>query len=470
MEPVPEQSSRRVIRGVGILVSLVGLVALAACGGAGDADDGSSVEASGVVLNVPADYPTIQAAVDAAAPGDLVLVGSGVYNEEVEVTTDNIVIRGIDRNEVILDGEFSLQNGISVVGADGVAIENLTAMNYERNGFFWTGATGYRGSYLTAWRNGDYGIYALDAVGGVFEHSYAAGSTDAGFYIGQCYPCDAVVTDVVSEYNALGYSGTNAGGNLYVVNSTFRFNRMGIVPNSGTYELCYPQRDTVIAGNRVYSNNQPDTAAFRWAVLFMGSGIFVSGGIQDTVRNNRVWDHDLFGIALVPYLEWSPSDVLTPRENWSMPCSESRTLETKAPEEAITWEPYESRVIDNVVEESDVADLVVASTGIDVSTLGNCFAGNTFTTSSPSDVEKLAPCTKDGVGTGSGDWTANALDMNDWFDRMIETRRGVPYEEAPIPGMAILENMPDAATAPARPASAKPPKVDIDAIRVPDRI
>jgi hypothetical protein len=445
---------------------------LAACGGDGDsaATDPEAVPASGVVLNVPEDYPTIQEAVDAAKSGDLVLIAPGVYREEVEVTTDNIVIRGLDRNEVILDGEFDRQNGIRVVGADGVSVENMTAMNYRRNGFLWTKATGYRGSYLTAWRNGDYGIYAFDAVGGVFEHSYAAGSTDAGFYIGQCYPCDAVVTDVVSEHNALGYSGTNAGGNLLVVNSTFRFNRMGIVPNSGTYELCYPQRDTVIAGNRVYSNNQDDTASFRWAVLFMGSGIFVSGGIQDTVRNNRVWDHDQFGIALVPYLEWSPSDVVTPRENWPLSCDESRRLEPVAPEGSILWEPYESRVIDNVVEESGRADLVLASTGIDVSTLGNCFLGNDFSTSAPTDIEGLAPCTDEGVGEGSGDWLANALDMDEWFDRYQDAPRGRPYQEAPLPERPVLDNMADPATAPARPASKIPPKIDVDAIKVPDRI
>lgn len=462
--------SRRFARSGLALLGALGILALAACGGAGDAEGGDAVAASGVVRNVPEDYPTIQAAVDAAEEGDLVLIAPGVYYEEVEVTTDNIVIRGLERNEVILDGEFDRQNGIQVVGADGVSIENMTAMNYERNGFLWTGVTGYRGSYLSAVRNGDYGIYAFDAVGGLFEHSYAAGSTSSGFYIGQCYPCDAVITDVVSEHNALGYSGTNAGGNLFVVNSTFRFNRMGIVPNSGTYELCYPQRETVIAGNRVYSNNQPDTAAFRWAVLFMGSGIFVSGGIQDTVRNNRVWDHDQFGIALAPYLEWNPSDDLTPRENWSLSCAESRKLETKAPEGSITWEPLESRVFDNVVEDSRISDLVLASTGVDLSTLGNCFSGNTFATSSPNDIETLAPCTSDGVGDGSGDWFANALDMNDWFNRESDTSRGVRYDKAPLPGLPILENMPDAATAPARPASSKPPKIDLDSIEVPDRI
>ena len=43
---------------------------------------------AGTRSRCPTDYPTIQAAVDAAAPGDLVLVSPGIYNEAVNVTTE----------------------------------------------------------------------------------------------------------------------------------------------------------------------------------------------------------------------------------------------------------------------------------------------------------------------------------------------------------------------------------------------
>ena len=40
------------------------------------------------------------------------------------------------------------------------------------------------------------------------------------------------IDGVTAEHNALGYSGTNAGGNLQIVRSMWRFNWAGIVPNT----------------------------------------------------------------------------------------------------------------------------------------------------------------------------------------------------------------------------------------------
>ena len=54
------------------------------------------------------------------------------------VTTPYLTIRGMDRNDTILEGDFELANGIHVIEADGVAVENLTARHYLLNGFYWS--------------------------------------------------------------------------------------------------------------------------------------------------------------------------------------------------------------------------------------------------------------------------------------------------------------------------------------------
>ncbi len=456
---------------------LAAVLFVAACGGDDSATDTTDSNAPPVtdsaptteapaeaVIEVPADYATIQEAVDAAVPGDLILISPGTYHEAVNVETDNLTIRGLDRNTVVLDGEFKLDNGIRVLGADGVAIENMTAMNYTSNGFFWTGVSGYRGSYLTAWRNGDYGVYAFDSVKGQLDNSYAAGSPDAGFYVGECYPCDSVIDNVISEYNGLGYSGTNSGGNLLIVNSRFNNNRAGVVPNSGSYELCYPQRETTIVGNLVYSNNQPDTPAIDVAILAMGNGILSAGGVANLIERNQVWDHNRLGIGLVPFLEEGANDDEPTPAEWATPCSETKNQPPAAViPENILWDSKNNVVRENVLSDNRLGDIGIGSAGTDLATLGNCFEGNTFEFSSPADIETLAPCGFDVVG----DLNTGQVDVVAWLVEQSTMPPSVDYKTAPLPDMPVLENMPDAATAPANPATNVPFVIDLAAITVP---
>ncbi|NQY58198.1 MAG: right-handed parallel beta-helix repeat-containing protein, partial [Ilumatobacteraceae bacterium] len=344
-------------------------------------------------------------------------------------------------------------------------VENLTTQNYTNNGVFWTGVTGYRGSYLTAYRNGDYGIYAFDSVQGQLDNSYAAGSPDAGFYIGQCFPCDALIDEVHAEHNGLGYSGTDSGGNLAIVNSTFNNNRAGVVPNSGSYELCYPQRQTTIIGNLVYSNNQPDTPAIDVAILAMGNGILVPGGVANTIERNRVWDHDKTGIGLVPFLEEAPNDDLPTEDEWDLTCDEQRDqpIADEIPD-VLLWEPYDNSVVDNVVSDSREADLGVAGVSVPAQDLRNCWSANTFGTSAPVGIETLAPCD----GTGSGDWDDGPLDVLAWLDEVATRPPSVDYETAELPPIPTnLPNMADAAAAPAQPATDVPYSIDLASIEVP---
>ncbi len=419
------------------------------------AKSSTTAAAKGATLTVPAQYKTIQKAVDAAKPGDLIMVSPGIYREAVNVTTNNLVIRGTDRNKVILDGQFRRQNGIRVLGAKGVAVENMTARNYRSNGFFWTGVDGYRGSYLTAYNNGDYGIYSFDSVNGVFEYSYGSGSPDAGFYIGGCNPCNALLNHVEAEYNGIGYSGTNSGGNLIIANSSFHDNRVGIVPNTGSYEKCYPERDNTIVGNVVYNNNYVDGPAIDVAKLAQNNGILIAGGWDNKILRNRIDNHELTGIALVPYPETNASDV-EPKEP-AKTCADQKppAKDLKVPD-TVLWNAHNNVVKGNVVTNSGLADLGAFDQD---ASRGNCFADNTFKTSAPNDIENVEPC----EGKSTGKFDDNPLDVLQLINR--ETPASGDYKSQPTP--PAQENMPNALHAPAIPGAA-PAKFDVDAVKVPD--
>jgi plastocyanin len=320
-------------------------------------------------VRVPQDEPTIQEAVDSAEPGGMVLISPGVYREAIVVTTPFITVRGMDRNRTIVDGGFERAIGIHVIEADGVTIENLTSRNHVLNGFQWSGVHGYWGSFLTAYNNGDYGIFAFDSDWGQFDRSYASGSPDAGFYIGQCHPCHAVVTEVVAEHNALGFSGTNAGGDLAIVNSEWRFNMSGIVPNTLDSEELAPQGDALIAGNFVHDNNSTTADARDLEYPTFGTGILIAGGESNQIVGNLVENHESYGIAVLPNLD--------------------RNI----------WVTGGNRVEGNLVTASGRADLALGAPAAG----GDCFSGNAFHTSAPPAMELLRGCGSFGARLGGGD-------------------------------------------------------------------
>ena len=372
----------------------------------------------GDTILVPQDASTIQEAVDRAEPGGLVLISPGVYEEAVVVTTPFVTIRGTDRNRVVLDGGFALDNAIAVIEADGVAVENLTVRNYLVNGLFWSTVFGYRASYVTAYNDGHHGLSADDSRYGQFDHDYASGHPDSGFSISGCFPCDAVITDVLAEGNALGFSGTNAGGNLLVVNSEWRDNRAGVVPNTLDSEVEPPQQGVVIAGNWVHDNNAADAPATELRYPALGIGILVEGGRDDTITHNLVEGHETFGIAILP--------------------SHDERL----------WLTQNNEVHDNVVRASGDADLALGFPAAG----GDCFSSNDFGSSLPAAIEWRNGC---------GSWLRDAAGGSLGADigplvRVLQTRAGDvevgDWRSQPPP--PEQPSMPNASTAPPLPALA----------------
>jgi hypothetical protein len=280
-------------------------------------------------------YPTIQAAVDATHKGDWVLIEPGEYDEEVKVTAANedIHIRGMNRNTVILNGQHKVGNGILVEKANNVWVENLTAHDFDHgsecpdeecgNEIWWTGGVnsrkqgihGWFGKYLTAYdtgQNGGYGIFAQNEHEGVWEHIYASGFDDSGIYIGACWECEARVSDATMEKNSVGYSGSNSGGRLVIEKSLFKDNGAGIVPNGETGGDGPPPQDgecndkksnspyrhiasteiarcTVFKENLVTENNNLETPVNgSTEIAPWGVGIELPGDLADLVEDNTI--------------------------------------------------------------------------------------------------------------------------------------------------------------------------------------
>ena len=95
---------------------------------------------------------------------------------------------------------------------------------------------------------------------------------------------------MISTDNAAGFSGTNAGGDLAIVNSEWTGNLAGIVPNTLDSEAGPPQHDILIAGNDVHDNNNRSAPTLALTYPSFGIGILVTGGRDDQVTGNLVED------------------------------------------------------------------------------------------------------------------------------------------------------------------------------------
>jgi hypothetical protein len=391
------------------------LLAAAVLGGCGGSD--------WTPRDVPREYPTIQAAVDAARPGDLVRIAPGVYRQQVVVPAakKDIVLRGLDRNRVVLDGDGGRRTNGIAVHADGVAVENLTVRGFRNDGVLFSAPPdaneplkGWRVDHVTVAGNGRRGIGAVRARGGTIDKVWASGHAAAGLSVARCRPCDLLVTDSVAERGMAGFEGVDAGGNIVVAHSAFRDNRVGVLLASDGLDESFYQHDAAVVGN-VISDNDNARAPGRGGAF--GVGVLVRGGRRDGLARNRITGNPGAGVLL--------------------------TSSGDAP-------AAENSVQGNLLRANGV-DLVLAPGAGQRTSKGSCFAQNRFSTSVPTDIENALPCQSD-------------VPLRARDPALPAPPRGVDWRAIALP--APQPSLPDARSA--KPKPARPPsRIDVAKVGVP---
>ena len=343
-------------------------------------------------IRVPLDSFSIQGAVDIAEPGDLILIDPGLYTEEVIVRTNDIVIRGRDRNTVFIDGVHSLNDGVTVL-ADGVALENLTVRNYLNDGV--SVGTGddvvpvnrFRAFHVTTSNTGANGIALRNVTNAEIRQGWLSGHAGSGVLVTDCTQCNTLITTTLAQYSARGFSVVGASEGVAIFSSTSQNNRVGIMVEDSPRQ---PTTGALIAANLVLNNGFTSTpSADPSDDRSFGVGIHVGGTLSTEVTANRIRANTRTGILLSTNNAGTSGDPIAPV------------------------------VQRNVVEAHPEADIVLAF-GDRIVDPSTCVLDNGTAVIGPPGAAEAAACSDTNVAPPEFVWEG-------------EPRSTIPYANGPVP-------------------------------------
>ncbi len=248
---------------------------------------------------------SIQAAVDAAQPGDVIHIQPGLYKEAIIVNKAGIKLIGqsSNGNGVVIENPGNAGNGITVrADGDGFELHHVTIKNFESNGIVMIRADNFVLRHVTTIDCGEYGLWPMRSNHGLIEHCTASGHSDSGIYTGQSADIQLRFNSVFN--NTIGLEIENCQDVIASNNQCYN-NVTGVlvVLLPGLTEKT--SSGINVSNNHVYENNKVNTAdpadGFE-AFVPSGGGILVVGSDNTVIEKNNVQDNQFLGIAVVSSL------------------------------------------------------------------------------------------------------------------------------------------------------------------------
>jgi len=247
---------------------------------------------SATIINIPADWPTIQQGIDASVNGDTVLVQPGTYVENINFNGHNIVLGSLFLttgdtsyiDQTVIDGDSAGSVVTFDSGEDATTIiSGLTIFN----GFYYTGGGIHCGEYASPLisnnniiENNSGGDFINGNGGGIFCHSFS----------------NPIITNNLIYRNSVNGSDFvpyNSGGGIYCAaysNPIIAFNSIinNLAFNAGGGIYCYNNSNAIIVNNLIKINN---------VARYRGGGIACDTS-DPVITNNLILFNEDGGIYL----------------------------------------------------------------------------------------------------------------------------------------------------------------------------
>lgn len=266
-------------------------------------------------IRVPQDNVSIQRAIDASIPGDVVLVAPGVYHERLDFHGHAVEVRSSGGPEVtILDGDlvstvvtfksnetrstvfrgFTVRNGVGMSAPGGI---DVGAASPAIVGNIVTGNQGGDGDGIGVLQGGP--LIQDNAVRNNQDPAGASGGGGAGIWVWDADGAE-ILHNVVEDNSATG--GTGGGidveGRVLVADNVVRRNSSYF--NGGGVNVC---GDVELSDNVVVENHAGGT----------GGGIYVCGGDKITPRlfgNTVAANASTRGAGVFILLSYAPAQLV----------------------------------------------------------------------------------------------------------------------------------------------------------------
>ncbi|MEU2433014.1 right-handed parallel beta-helix repeat-containing protein [Streptomyces sp. NPDC007861] len=282
---------------------------------------------------------SIQAAVNAARPGDVIDIARGTYRESVTITTSGLTLRGAGDRTVITpaagvsrDACARAGNGICVLGKNArplrdVRVRSLKVTSFKKNGIWASRTDLLRVSGVTVEKNGNWGIAVERSVRGVFQGNVARANAESGIFLSNTTDTEAGALDARRTL----VSGNHLAGNR--IGLTIRRLRNVVVEGNRITGNCAgvflvgdegrPRAGALLVRfNEVGQNNKFCPKTERLPAI-QGAGVVLTGVEKTTVDRNVIWGHRASkpaspfsgGVVLFKSIVGSPSSDNTIRDN-----------------------------------------------------------------------------------------------------------------------------------------------------------